>query len=619
MFTVCLVDLSAIFWRRWNASTEDIDKPFELTMGAVILASYMHDYIIVCLDEGRSFRYDLDKSYKANRPPKDAEAVRQLNFVVDSLKRRGFAIAGMNGFEGDDVIASLCRQAIELTDDLEIIMYGEDKDLLQRICPRVSMLNAKTNITTWVGCGCDPRKDCKYCSSTGRTTVERDYGISPIQFIDYLSLVGDSADNIKGVKGIGTKSAVSLLQKFGTIENIFDALNYEDDEGPLVYPKVVHRVLSESSLDVALYMRSLVVLEDKLDINLFELLRIDARRRNRQTMTLSKNTFSSAKVSTKRTNSANINIVLGKSGVGKTHFCSTIPKVFWLPTERGLDGCAPGTNPPHFATDDGIEILPTNVAEFCDAVDAFLSMDGYTGLVVDSLSGIEVLVHRAAMGSEKADHMEAIEYKKVWHAAESHWRRIQDKLNQVRLRGIDVWIIAHACEVTETSSVEGAFFKKWDLFLKGSGDAGVAVRQFWRQFANNVFFLDWQTTAHRGKRGHAQQVETLGRVIIVQEDATHYAKNRWGLVDPVPATYGDLISARNAASEQIPPEKLGEFKIKLGKYARDKLKAEDVAKVTKDLEEATTVGDLRVVRGRIESMIASYSEDKQSSEDKQES
>ncbi len=153
-----------------------------------------------------TFRHEMYPEYKATRDKAPAELHEQIPILVEIAEAMGIPVISRNRYEADDIIASLSRK---LSDgDTRVFIVSSDKDLMQVITDDVHMLKYEKGTYFDV----DPEG------------VRERVGVSPSQIIDYLALVGDSADNIPGVRGIGPKTAVNLLGKFGTLENIYENL-----------------------------------------------------------------------------------------------------------------------------------------------------------------------------------------------------------------------------------------------------------------------------------------------------------------------------------------------------------------------------------------------------------
>ncbi|CAM3511172.1 DNA polymerase I [Arcobacter aquimarinus] len=165
---------------------------------------FQTDYIVFALDaKGNTFRNELYDEYKAHRPDVPEDLLKQLPIAISWIEQMGFKTAIRTGFEADDIVASIAHDAKQK--DLEVRIVSHDKDLYQLIDDDKVYLF-------------DPTK---------KVIINEDkcfekYGVHPSQFTDYQSLLGDSADNIPGVKGIGAKTAEALIKEFGTLENIYE-------------------------------------------------------------------------------------------------------------------------------------------------------------------------------------------------------------------------------------------------------------------------------------------------------------------------------------------------------------------------------------------------------------
>ncbi len=149
---------------------------------------------------GPTFRKELTETYKANRAKTPEDLIKQFPVIEKMIELFGIPSKRIEGFEADDVIGSISEQMRGLVDNI-VIITG-DKDLFQLINSNVSIY--------------DPRKDMEYDE---QGTFDK-FGVFPSQMRDYLSLVGDSSDNIPGAPGIGPKTAVKLLDRYGNLEEI---------------------------------------------------------------------------------------------------------------------------------------------------------------------------------------------------------------------------------------------------------------------------------------------------------------------------------------------------------------------------------------------------------------
>lgn len=152
---------------------------------------------------GRTFREEKYEHYKAQRPPMAPELAQQLHDINEVVRVNRFPIVRVPGYEADDVIGTLARQA--QAQGAEVVIVSSDKDFAQLIGNGIRMH--------------DTIKDVHY----DRDLVKKKWGVWPEQMIDYLALMGDSVDNIPGVAGIGEKGAQQLLEEFGTLQALLAA------------------------------------------------------------------------------------------------------------------------------------------------------------------------------------------------------------------------------------------------------------------------------------------------------------------------------------------------------------------------------------------------------------
>ena len=173
---------------------------------ASIGKDFQTDYLIFALDsKGDSFRKEIYNAYKAHRPEAPEDLRVQLPVVIDLIEKMGFIVASKVGYEADDIIASLCLDAKK--NGILVQIVSHDKDLYQLIDETTFMF--------------DPINRKKVTNDECFTK----YGVHASQFVDYQALLGDSADNVPGVKGVGAKTAMSLISEFGTIENLYENID----------------------------------------------------------------------------------------------------------------------------------------------------------------------------------------------------------------------------------------------------------------------------------------------------------------------------------------------------------------------------------------------------------
>lgn len=206
-----------------------------------LIKQYKPDYVAVALDSrGKTFRHELFPEYKANRDkaPQDLhEQVPMITDILSASKIKFFAIPGM---EADDIIATLARGFFDY--GIHTVMVTGDKDLLQLVNGSVSALRP-------------PRKgehSWSFCSASG---VKELFGVEPDQIVDYLTILGDSSDNVPGIPGIGEKGAVALLSEWGSLDNAY--ANIDSVKGAL-------KTKLENGKDKVALSRTLIELKDDL-------------------------------------------------------------------------------------------------------------------------------------------------------------------------------------------------------------------------------------------------------------------------------------------------------------------------------------------------------------------
>jgi len=163
-------------------------------------------YMAVVLDaKGPTFRHAIYEDYKATRPPMPEDLQVQIPYIKEILEGLNVKVLEREGYEADDVIATLARMGEEK--GFEIVVVTGDKDFRQIVSPRTSLLDTMKG------------------SRLDYDAFTREYGLDPVQMIDVMGLSGDVSDNIPGVKGIGEKTALNLVKEFGSLEEVFQRLD----------------------------------------------------------------------------------------------------------------------------------------------------------------------------------------------------------------------------------------------------------------------------------------------------------------------------------------------------------------------------------------------------------
>jgi len=171
-----------------------------------LMATYKPSHIAVIFDaKGKTFRDDIYKEYKANRPPMPDELRSQIKPLHQIIKAMGFPIIVEDGVEADDVIGTLARQAS--AQGIDCVISTGDKDMAQLVDKHVTLINTMTNTTMDID-----------------GVVEK-FGVPAELIIDYLAMKGDKVDNIPGIPGVGDKSAVPMLKGIGGVKDIYANLD----------------------------------------------------------------------------------------------------------------------------------------------------------------------------------------------------------------------------------------------------------------------------------------------------------------------------------------------------------------------------------------------------------
>jgi DNA polymerase-1 len=206
-----------------------------------ILDQEKPDYLAVVFDaKGPTFRHELYGQYKAHRPTMPDDLVVQIPYIKQVSRLYGLPIVEKGGFEADDIIATLAKEAEAR--GFEVIIVSGDKDLMQIISPQIRI---------W-----DTLKD----KILNEESVRERFGTSPAGLVDVMGLAGDSSDNVPGVPGIGEKTAVKLIMAHGSLDKVLA------EETAVTPPKLKERLLQYK--EQALLSRQLVTLNSKVSLDL---------------------------------------------------------------------------------------------------------------------------------------------------------------------------------------------------------------------------------------------------------------------------------------------------------------------------------------------------------------
>ncbi|MBP9716355.1 MAG: hypothetical protein KBD51_00230 [Candidatus Levybacteria bacterium] len=220
MSKLVLVDGNAIVHRAYHA-LPPLNKTADgqltnavygfFSMILKIVGDLNPDHLIVCFDRAApTFRKQMFSGYQATRPKMDDGLSGQFKIIQEVLDKVKINVFDLDGYEADDLIGTLAKQASEEDPGNQVIILTGDRDLLQLVNSQVLILAPIIGVTKMILF--DPEK------------VKEKYGVEPSHFVDYKALIGDSSDNYPGVGGIGPKTAVDLVNRFGTLEQIYENL-----------------------------------------------------------------------------------------------------------------------------------------------------------------------------------------------------------------------------------------------------------------------------------------------------------------------------------------------------------------------------------------------------------
>jgi DNA polymerase I len=209
MKTLLLVDGSSYLYRAFHALPDLRTSKGEPT-GAIrgvlsmlrrLRAETAADYIACVFDaKGKTFREELYPEYKAHRPPMPDDLVKQIEVLHESIRAMGWPLIMLEGVEADDVIGTLAREAESR--GVQTVISTGDKDITQLVNPMVKLVNTMSN------------------ENLDEKGVLEKFGVNPAQMVDYLTLIGDSVDNVPGVEKVGPKTAAKWLSQHGTLDQI---------------------------------------------------------------------------------------------------------------------------------------------------------------------------------------------------------------------------------------------------------------------------------------------------------------------------------------------------------------------------------------------------------------
>lgn len=226
-----IIDGSAIVHRAYHAMPA-LTTPDGTPTGAVhgffsmllrLIQELKPSHIAVAFDRPKpNFRKELFKEYQAQRPSMDSDLGPQFGIIQDILKKAKIATYGMDGFEADDLIGTLAHSA-KKTGDVSYVVTG-DRDMMQLVDNRTKILM--------------PIKGISEMKLFDPARVQEQFGVPPSQIVELKALQGDASDNYPGVPGVGPKTAAGLVEKYGTVINIYRHLDDIKKDNPRLGEKL---------------------------------------------------------------------------------------------------------------------------------------------------------------------------------------------------------------------------------------------------------------------------------------------------------------------------------------------------------------------------------------------
>jgi DNA polymerase-1 len=252
---VYLIDGSSYIFRAFFALpplTNSSGLPTQATYGFTtmtlkFLKDFRPQYMAVALDAGReTFRNQIFQDYKANRPEAPPDLIPQFPYIRKVLEALNVAVLELQGFEADDLIATLSKYFSGK--GAKVVIVSGDKDLMQLVAEEVKLLDSAKG--RWIGI----------------EEVRQKFGVEPEKVVEVMGLMGDPVDNIPGVRGIGEKTAIALIQRYHSLENLFEHLDELEKSG-LRGASRIRRALMEGK-ERAFLSRDLATVRSNVPIRL---------------------------------------------------------------------------------------------------------------------------------------------------------------------------------------------------------------------------------------------------------------------------------------------------------------------------------------------------------------
>lgn len=475
---ILLVDLSAEFWRNYHA-TKSGPQAYEFTLEHLTELVAQYPRMVICCEGKSPKRFAWFPGYKANRPPKPEDAKESLRQIIAELEATpGIPVLTCDGYEADDVIATLCLQATE-----PVHILSRDKDLYALLSQTVRMVIDDKLV--------------------GPAECVAKFGVRPDQIRDFLAIVGDASDNVPGCPGIGAKGAALLLQHFGALDAIKAAPVRDIEKMPGVGKKTL---FSLREWDPALAVK-LVTLMFDAPVQISELFPQQESEADMADMT---------RIQTERKNGPLKIVVYGPEGVGKTRFGAFCNKPIFLCAESGLSAPDLANVPAFPAPETWLDVLA--------AIEHLKTTEHpYRTLVIDSIVWLADFVRADVRAREKMTAAQYDDYGRGEKFAFDSWVKLAVDLDALQAaKGMHVIIIGHSSpEVFQNP--QGEDYARFQLALAKK------AAERWKQWPDFLLYMSQEIFTKKSKDDKTHKGVVGGHRIYTERTAAFDAKNRINL------------------------------------------------------------------------------------------
>lgn len=252
------IDANAIVHRAFHAYPSSLQTENGIQVNAVYgfttmllqaLEMFEPEYVLCSFDTSKpTFRHVEFQAYKGTRKPTDRSLIDQFPIVEEVLRAFNIPILKKEGFEADDILGTISKYVKDgkwSNENIELYILSGDRDLLQLVSDNVKV--------------CLPEGNFKNLTAYDKIGTKKKFSLYPEQIVDYKAMAGDASDNIPGVKGVGSKTAIDLLDRYGSFNNIYEHLSE-------VKPR--YALLLREGIEQAELSRKLATIEQNVDINI---------------------------------------------------------------------------------------------------------------------------------------------------------------------------------------------------------------------------------------------------------------------------------------------------------------------------------------------------------------